>query len=51
MTAEALTRLVPDLADRDVYLCGPARMTDTAGPALRAAGVPRHRIHHESFAF
>lgn len=51
MTARALTRLVPDLADRDVYLCGPPRMTDAAGPALREAGVPRRRIHHESFAF
>ena len=51
MTTRALTRLVPDLAHRDVYLCGPPRLTDAAVAAVRAAGVPRRRIHHESFAF
>ncbi|GAA0448505.1 ferredoxin reductase family protein [Streptomyces olivaceiscleroticus] len=51
LTADALTQQVPDLAERDVYLCGPPGMTDAARTALRAAGVPRHRIHHESFAF
>ncbi|WP_377272625.1 ferric reductase-like transmembrane domain-containing protein [Peterkaempfera sp. SMS 1(5)a] len=47
----ALRRLVPDLAAHDVYLCGPEAMAATAVRALRAAGVPRGRIHHESFAF
>jgi len=51
MNRRTLARLVPDVAYRDVYLCGPPGMTDAAVPALRAAGVPRHRIHHESFAF
>ncbi|MFD5115020.1 ferric reductase-like transmembrane domain-containing protein [Streptomyces sp. NPDC058391] len=51
LTARALLRLVPDVADHDVYLCGPPGMTDAARRALRTAGVPRHRIHHESFAF
>ncbi|WP_245657906.1 ferredoxin reductase family protein [Herbidospora mongoliensis] len=49
LTAEALRRMVPDLAAHDVYLCGPPGMTATALPALREAGVPRRRIHHESF--
>ncbi|MEU1494888.1 ferredoxin reductase family protein [Streptomyces sp. NPDC005776] len=51
LTASALSALVPDLASHDVYLCGPAGMTQAAQNALREAGVPARRIHHESFAF
>ncbi|WP_234345168.1 MULTISPECIES: ferredoxin reductase family protein [Streptomyces] len=51
LTAPALTQLVPDLTEREIYLCGPPGMTDAARAALRAAGVPRRRINHESFAF
>ncbi len=51
LTAGALAALVPDIAQRDVYLCGPPGMTAAAVRALRGAGVPRRRIHHESFAF
>lgn len=51
LTAAALLQYVPDLRDRDVYLCGPPGMTDAALDALRGAGVHRRRIHHESFAF
>lgn len=42
---------MPDLAAHDVYLCGPPGMTEAAIRALREAGVPGRRIHHESFAF
>ncbi|MEU9568082.1 ferredoxin reductase family protein [Streptomyces sp. NPDC048161] len=51
LTARALSTLVPDLAAHDVYLCGPPGMTEAAVRALREAGVPARRIHHESFAF
>ncbi|MGW2689680.1 ferredoxin reductase family protein [Streptomyces sp. NPDC001414] len=51
LTASALGVLVPDLAAHDVYLCGPPGMTEAAVTALRDAGVPSRRIHHESFAF
>ncbi|MFG2302587.1 ferric reductase-like transmembrane domain-containing protein [Actinacidiphila glaucinigra] len=51
LTAQALSALVPGLAVHDVYLCGPPPMTDAAVRALREAGVPARRIHHESFAF
>ncbi|BDH12731.1 ferredoxin reductase family protein [Streptomyces hygroscopicus] len=51
LTADALCDLIPDLASHDVYLCGPPGMTEAAKSALRGAGVPRRRIHHESFAF
>ncbi|PJN06927.1 ferric reductase [Streptomyces sp. CB01635] len=51
LTARGLVALVPDLAAHDVYLCGPPGMTRVAIPALRQAGVPARRIHHESFEF
>ncbi|MFD3558218.1 ferric reductase-like transmembrane domain-containing protein [Streptomyces sp. NPDC058686] len=51
LTARGLAALVPDLAAHDVYLCGPPGMTRAAIPALRQAGVPARRIHHESFEF
>ncbi|AEM85280.1 ferredoxin reductase family protein [Streptomyces violaceusniger] len=51
LTARALRGLVPDLAERDVYLCGPPGMTEAALRALHDAGVPRRRVHHESFTF
>ncbi|MCX4593296.1 ferredoxin reductase family protein [Streptomyces sp. NBC_01549] len=48
-TAESLRASVPDLAGHDVYLCGPPAMARDLYGALRAAGVPNRRIHHESF--
>ncbi|WP_262698420.1 MULTISPECIES: ferredoxin reductase family protein [Streptomyces] len=51
LTAGALRGLVPDIAERDVYLCGPPGMTEAALCALHEAGVERRRVHHESFAF
>jgi len=50
LSPEHLLELVPDLAERDVYLCGPPGMTDAVLPRLRAAGVPRKHIHVERFA-
>jgi len=32
-------------------VCGPSGMTETAVESLRALGVPRRRIHCESFDF
>ena len=51
LSSAALIRNVPDLADHDVYLCGPPGMTAAAVRALRGAGVRRRQIHHESFEF
>ncbi|MFE7777254.1 ferric reductase-like transmembrane domain-containing protein [Streptomyces sp. NPDC057445] len=51
LTGDAIAGLVPGLPAHDVYLCGPPGMTAAAKTALGRAGVPRHRIHHESFAF
>jgi ferredoxin-NADP reductase/DMSO/TMAO reductase YedYZ heme-binding membrane subunit len=46
-----LQRLVPGLHRYEAYVCGPPGMTQTAVAALRAVGMPRRRIHHESFDF
>jgi ferredoxin-NADP reductase len=51
LSAERLLSLVPGLRRYDVYVCGPAGMQDSAFAALTAAGVPRGRIHRESFEF
>ena len=42
---------IPDLADRDVYLCGPPRMADAVRTAALQAGLPADRLHEERFAF
>ena len=50
LSPEHLGELVPDLAEREVYLCGPPAMTNVTGRRLRHAGVPRRRLHVERFA-
>ncbi|WP_315095003.1 ferredoxin reductase family protein [uncultured Cellulomonas sp.] len=44
---EHLGRLVPDLATRDVFVCGPPAMADAVARSARALGVPRSAIHRE----
>jgi predicted ferric reductase len=44
-----LLQLVPDIAERDVYLCGPPGMMDQAIQNLRSLGVGRSQIHQERF--
>jgi predicted ferric reductase len=51
LSPRVLHRLVPGLDQQEVYVCGPAGMVSAAVDALRAAGVPRKRIHFESFEF
>jgi len=51
LSPTVLRRLAPGLHRMDVYLCGPPGMTGTAVAALTEAGVPRRRIHFESFEF
>ncbi|GGS72756.1 ferredoxin reductase family protein [Streptomyces cinerochromogenes] len=50
LTAETLRTAFPGPADDlDVFLCGPDGFARDVYRALRAAGVPDRRIHHESF--
>jgi predicted ferric reductase len=44
-----LRALVPDIAERDVYLCGPPAMIDAIHANLRGAGVGRGQIVTERF--
>ena len=49
--AGSLARLVPDLARRDVYVCGPPGYVDAIVKAARTLGTPSARIHREAFTF
>jgi predicted ferric reductase len=49
LTAAHLLRLVPDVARRDVFLCGPPIMSTATVGALQAAGVLRRHIYREDF--
>jgi len=49
LSPEHLRALVPDIAERDVYLCGPPAMIDTIHASLRRAGLARRQIVTERF--
>ncbi|MFD8806760.1 ferric reductase-like transmembrane domain-containing protein [Streptomyces sp. NPDC059597] len=49
LTPEWLRSAYPGLPGHDVFLCGPHPFAQDVYEALRAAGVPDRRIHHESF--
>ena len=51
LTPGVLTKLIPDIASRDVYICGPAGFTASVRRASGRVGVPEDRTHHETFAF
>lgn len=46
-----LHTLVPDIAERDVYICGPAGFSRDVVRAAESLGVPDARIHQEEFSF
>ncbi len=46
-----LRQLVPDIATRDVYVCGPSEFAKRISSSARHLGVPPTRIHDEAFAF
>jgi ferredoxin-NADP reductase len=45
-----LARLVPDVEDREVFICGPPPMMVAVTAALRALQVRESSIHYEQFA-
>jgi len=47
---ERIQRLVPDVAERDVFLCGPPPMMSAVVKALTELGVPTGKVHYERFA-
>ena len=46
---EVIQQLVPDVADRDVFLCGPDGLMERARRALHTLGIAPERIHLEVF--
>ncbi|MET9134406.1 ferredoxin reductase family protein [Streptomyces antibioticus] len=46
---DSLHRLVPDVTERDVYVCGPPAMTAAVLAGLRALRVPARQVHAEKF--
>lgn len=49
--AEALHRLVPQIAATDVFVCGPPRWITAIKAAARRAGADRMDLHSEDFAW
>ncbi len=47
----ALRFWVPDIAERDVYVCGPEEWSETVRRTAEAAGVHPGRIHVENFGW
>jgi predicted ferric reductase len=50
LSPEHLRALVPDIAEREVYLCGPPAMTVAIERNLRHTNVSRKHVHVERFA-
>ena len=50
LSADHLKELVPDIASRDVYICGPPVMSDLVERNVLQTGVRRKFIHAERFA-
>ncbi|MEU5880091.1 ferric reductase-like transmembrane domain-containing protein [Spirillospora sp. NPDC047279] len=50
-TPQGLREQVPDVRHRDVYVCGPPGMVETAVAVLRRLRVRRRQIHLDPFEF
>jgi predicted ferric reductase len=46
----ALAALVPDIVDRDIFVCGPPPMMAAVLRSLRELRVPRQQVHAERFS-
>jgi ferredoxin-NADP reductase len=51
LAGASLAALVPDIRQRDVYLCGPVAMMDRVERTLGRLGVPSGQVHAERFAY
>jgi predicted ferric reductase len=47
----AIRALVPDVRERDCFVCGPPGLVDAVRRRLRRLGVPRAQIHFERFEY
>jgi predicted ferric reductase len=48
---DALLSLVPDVAEHDVFVCGPPSWMDSVVASVQAVGVPPTHIHREEFGW
>jgi ferredoxin-NADP reductase len=51
MSPEELLTLVPDIANAEVYFCGPPGLARIVRHSIEVIGVPSNKFHHEIFAF
>ena len=51
LTTGLFTSLVPDVAERDIFLCSPPVLAKAVRTALLGADVPAWHLHEERFAF
>ena len=51
LNARVLRRIVPDIADRDVYVCGPDGFSAEIVAAALRLGAAQDQIHTEAFGF
>ncbi len=47
----ALLRLAPDIAEADVFICGPEKWNHSVRASLREAGVDKRDIHIEDYSW
>ena len=47
----ALTTLIPDIRERDVFVCGPDTWTRDVRRSAQEAGLPANRFHAETFGW
>jgi ferredoxin-NADP reductase len=51
MDAAFLGALIPDIADAEIYICGPVALIETVVEAAKELGVPANRVQHEEFVY
>jgi predicted ferric reductase len=51
LDARHLRHNVPDIAEREIYVCGPVGMIETVQRSLRQLRIPSSQIHEERFAY
>lgn len=49
--SERLAQMAPNIANSDVYVCGPVAWTHSVERSLKSAGTPANQIHTEEYAW
>lgn len=49
LSAQHLRSLVPDIVNRDVYICAAPGLTSSLRGTLKTMGLRNNQVHHESF--